>query len=545
MFFRLSSSNFGEIIGEVEHIQRERAEMMHRQMQMAIETINNEFRLEVERQKSRIREEIERINRERHQRNVNNANKALKGIENELMNMFMALKSKLVRGDIEKINDKYKLFNVNSVIPHEKISEFIEDEIEEKYKDLLKKAIVNSNHFNVIVIGKTGVGKSTLINSILNLSDKDKAPEGFGSSTTKSFTEYISDNVPGLRLIDSRGIEIGNFGAKNFIEDVTEYIENLAGEGDSDKFIHCIWYCIQSSSSRVEEEEEAAIKEIKSLYEGKNLPVIFVLTKNINDNDSEKMEKYLKKIGAKSIVPVLAKDYTFKSSKFVSVIKANNMEKLLNLSFEKCRETGFASFKKSISHQIFDDIILEAKMNNCDNLLDVMYFTRSKCYDNSQFPKRIKNIIYRQICLEEDDEISSLVNNAFKIFMDNYYKNKEIAELTNTIVNKAWNNLSSVYIKCRKILMDQLNVSESELVYNYSLEGQIKTAKRNEIFNTIMRLLGNKISMKINDALLVSLINAVKKREKEPLNVDFGCEISEKIREVSNKIYSNYLKKKK
>lgn len=37
---------------------------------------------------------------------------------------------------------------------------------------------ININHINFIVIGKAGVGKSTLINSILKLKGKDAAKEG-------------------------------------------------------------------------------------------------------------------------------------------------------------------------------------------------------------------------------------------------------------------------------------------------------------------------------------------------------------------------------
>ena len=75
--------------------------------------------------------------------------------------------------------------------------------------------------------------------------------------------------------------------------------------GDPDKFIHCIWYCIDGNSSRVEKEEEDAIKELKDIYENKKLPVIFVLTKSYDEQG--KLIQYLNSLGINNIVPVLAK----------------------------------------------------------------------------------------------------------------------------------------------------------------------------------------------------------------------------------------------
>ena len=52
---------------------------------------------------------------------------------------------------------------------------------------------IKSYHFNVLVIGKTGVDKSTLINGIFEFNEKDEAKTGNGKPITQEYGEYISD----------------------------------------------------------------------------------------------------------------------------------------------------------------------------------------------------------------------------------------------------------------------------------------------------------------------------------------------------------------
>lgn len=57
---------------------------------------------------------------------------------------------------------------------------------------------------NVLVIGNSGVGKSTLINAVLG---EEKATTGWGNSGTTDHLEiYENDEIP-FRIIDSVGFE--------------------------------------------------------------------------------------------------------------------------------------------------------------------------------------------------------------------------------------------------------------------------------------------------------------------------------------------------
>ena len=75
-----------------------------------------------------------------------------------------------------------------------------------------------------MLLGKSGVGKSTLINQFLKLKQK-KAKTGTGKYQ-KVLTEiYTSKYVPFLRLVDTRGIELNKgFGAKEVEEEAERFI---------------------------------------------------------------------------------------------------------------------------------------------------------------------------------------------------------------------------------------------------------------------------------------------------------------------------------
>ena len=57
---------------------------------------------------------------------------------------------------------------------------------------------------NVLVIGNSGVGKSTLINAVLG---EDKAETGWGMKGTTNHLQIYGDDKDPFRIIDSIGFE--------------------------------------------------------------------------------------------------------------------------------------------------------------------------------------------------------------------------------------------------------------------------------------------------------------------------------------------------
>ena len=72
----------------------------------------------------------------------------------------------------------------------------------------IAEKIKNLNTLNIIVAGKTGVGKSTLINSVF----KEKlADTGMGKPVTSHMRKITKKGVP-LAIYDTRGFELGKEG---------------------------------------------------------------------------------------------------------------------------------------------------------------------------------------------------------------------------------------------------------------------------------------------------------------------------------------------
>ena len=87
------------------------------------------------------------------------------------------------------------------------ISEKLEDNIKDNVRQLIKNLIKENEikHLNLQIIGKTGVGKSTLINSIFG---EKLAEEKKGEPCTMETKCYESKKYDFIRIYDTRGIEI-------------------------------------------------------------------------------------------------------------------------------------------------------------------------------------------------------------------------------------------------------------------------------------------------------------------------------------------------
>ena len=118
-----------------------------------------------------------------------------------------------------------------------------------------------------MIIGQVGTGKSTLINSLLKLKGRERAPEGYGRICTMKDTQiYKSKEVPYLRLIDTRGIELNEkFDVFAVGLRACEFIKNQLIQNNINDFVHCIWYCV--SSYKFQSEEKRLINKLLEIID--------------------------------------------------------------------------------------------------------------------------------------------------------------------------------------------------------------------------------------------------------------------------------------
>ena len=188
-------------------------------------------------------------------------------------------------------------------------------------------------HLNIVVVGPSGVGKSTLINAILN--SENLTPEGFGKPMSQETNFYTSEEVPFFRLADSKGIEKNaECGVEVVLETIKNFIKSQLETKDPDNFIHCIWYCW--TGARLESSEIDLLNKLTQTYTSETLPVIIVYTNAIDPNQIEDAKKYvLNKLKCKNVfVDVLSKE-----REIVNGVKIpqRNLDRLREVTIESAK----------------------------------------------------------------------------------------------------------------------------------------------------------------------------------------------------------------
>lgn len=181
------------------------------------------------------------------------------------------------------------------------------DKIAQEAIDAIAEKIKNLNTLNIIVAGKTGVGKSTLINAVF----RDKLAEtGMGKPVTDHMRKISKKGIP-LAIYDTKGFELGRDVQQQVKQEVMETISKGLSTQDINKAIHCIWYCINTASNRVEPEEIEWLKELSKENQITQVPIIVVLTQSFSKKNADAMRKMIlnENLDVVQVVPVLAEDY--------------------------------------------------------------------------------------------------------------------------------------------------------------------------------------------------------------------------------------------
>ena len=244
--------------------------------------------------------------------------------------------------------------------------------IEDNDENDLKGKYNITKTINILVIGKRGCGKSTLINRILG----EKKVFAHINAKTPKTREYYHKYYP-IKFIDSAGFEVDGLNDKktNEIKDIDKFLEenNLALKNINKK-VHFIFYVF-----RANDKFDSSVIQILQRFQSYNIEIFFIITYSKN-----KEEKLYKNNFKQQI----------KENKIFPKEKINN---IINNTF--CIDSFDIKYSKTIS-DIF--LIISGKLKEYEELNNIII----EGIENYKNLIKTKEMGYM---IQNDDDESSLM----------------------------------------------------------------------------------------------------------------------------------------
>ena len=348
-------------------------------------------------------------------------------------------------------------------------AKFINSMLKDKFKELKNdESFCKIDYITIIPFGKTGVGKSTLINALLK---EYLAPETNPKIGTIKPKAYSNEKVKFLKFIDTRGVElIKNYGNENIAKQILQIINDPNSLDFFEWFkkknyndnIQCLWYCV--NDKKLDTEDETFIK---TLEQGQNkIPIVVVFTKTKDINVVKLMQKDIEnKLGNLPFIHIRAKNF--------GDLKSYGLEKLVDLTLNQCKLAVKGNIFNDIKDIIYNKLIDEIKKENekikfevNENIANIFFNSYNKVIlDTNMYHKYIhdlcETIIEGYIKKGENPNYlaefnNSLLTNYINEYID-FYK-KETQKIIDSIKEKKAIKYLNIQVIIEKTKGTNLNI---------------------------------------------------------------------------------------
>lgn len=225
------------------------------------------------------------------------------------------------------------------------MNELTVDQAARSALDEIRKRISELDKINIAVVGKTGSGKSTLINGVFG---GEFATAAVGEPVTTKFRRHTTPDSP-LAIYDTPGFDMSENSTEKVREELIGLIKKGIDSRDMDQAIHCIWYCINTAANRVEPAELEWLSEFTEENSQYNVPVIIILTQSQDEEKAAELKRIIdsKNLKVKKVIPVLAKDYILRGQVIVSSYGLDELVAVMGAVLPDCLQKTWQHVQKA------------------------------------------------------------------------------------------------------------------------------------------------------------------------------------------------------
>jgi GTP-binding protein EngB required for normal cell division len=178
---------------------------------------------------------------------------------------------------------------------------------------------------NILIIGKTGSGKSSLINYLYG---SNIAKTGLGRPVTqKGFDKYnINWENINVEIYDSVGLEVGDKKSQEWLVNLDDKLKEHSVSLPASQWFHTVIYCINAGGHRIEPYEDVIIERL--ILDKYRIVIVVTNSDRLTDDEISELVKPIKEKFSNITTPIVSVCSVEKKNRDGSITKRFGREQL-------------------------------------------------------------------------------------------------------------------------------------------------------------------------------------------------------------------------